>query len=139
MEFPISIPIDLEPVLEVEDLGQTLKYYTEKLGFVVDWIYGDPLDHASVSIGEQQGQNGHGSHGHIQLSHAGKPVNTAGWLYFHLRENIEQLYQIYKEKGVEFVSELAEMPWGMKEFTIKELNGHVFRFGQPLPHFNEEH
>lgn len=132
---PIDLPISLEPVLPVEDLKASLNFYTEKLGFRINWTWGDPLDHASVSLGAEDDEH---HHAHIQLSQADSEIKPFGWLYFHLNKGIEDLFKVYKENGVEIVSELRDMPWGMREFNIRELNGYLFRFGQPLPHFEDE-
>ncbi|RMG36705.1 MAG: hypothetical protein D6732_07880 [Methanobacteriota archaeon] len=131
---PIDVPISLEPVLPVRNLPETLDYYTEKLGFKIDWTWGDPLDHASVSIGNEN--EGH-SHAHLQLSQADGEIKPFGWFYFHVSRDLDVLFKRYAENGVEIVSEPKDMPWGMREFNIREINGYLFRFGQPLPHFDE--
>ncbi len=63
--------VSLEPVLAVNDLEETIELYTEKLGFPLDWTYGEPLDHASVSFGILDEE---GKHIHIQFSYTDKPV-----------------------------------------------------------------
>ena len=40
---------------------------------------------------------------------------------------------MYKSSGVEILSEPEDMPWGMREFNIKDLNGHRLRFGRNSP------
>ncbi len=132
---PIELPIGLEPVLPVNNLKETLDFYSEKLGFRVDWTWGDPLDHAGISIGNENDEH---NHAHLQLSQVDGEIKPFGWLYFHVYENIDHLYKTYKANGVEFVSDLQDMPWGMREFNIRDINGYLLRFGQPLPHFDDD-
>lgn len=128
----------IEPVLQVNNMKESLEYY-QKIGFHVDWTWPDEnnfktADHASVSIGDgHEGEEHDGGHVHIQLSQADKvPVTPSGWLYLRVDMNIDELYMYFKGNGAEVVGELDSFPWGMREFTIKDINGHLFRFAIPL-------
>jgi uncharacterized glyoxalase superfamily protein PhnB len=35
----------------------------------------------------------------------------------------------YRERGAKIVEGIASHPWGMREFTIEDNNGHRFRIG----------
>ncbi len=130
----------LEPVLQVNNLPETLRYYEETLCFHIDWVWPDDdkrdtADHASVSLGQQEGEEEEHSHhhSHIQLSQADKtPVANSGWLYFRVESDIDELYELFKRGGASISSEINSYPWGMREFDIRENNGHVFRFGKPV-------
>jgi uncharacterized glyoxalase superfamily protein PhnB len=37
-----------------------------------------------------------------------------------------------KGKGVEFLSEAADRPWGMREFGIRTVDGHRMMIGQRI-------
>ena len=49
--------------------------------------------------------------------------------YFQV-SGIVDLFQDYKDKGIEVTSELETKPWGMREFAIRTPDGHRFMFGQ---------
>ena len=130
---------EIQPVLLVNDMNETLAYY-KKLGFKIDWTWpqeGEP-NHASVSLGFEGGEEHSHDHVHIQLSSSDQtPVSTSGWLSFQVSSDIDSLYRHFRKVGAEIVSELTDQPWGMREFDIKEINGHRFRFGKPSPHTEE--
>ena len=115
-----------EPVLYVHDIVATTNYYKEKLGFHIDFLFGDPPNHAGVSRG-----NWTGNLVSIQLSQVPpeRIITPAGHLYIFVSAQIDALYQTYLANGVEIVHEPASYPWGLREFTIRDLNGHILRFG----------
>jgi hypothetical protein len=44
---------------------------------------------------------------------------------------IDQLYKLHRDNGVEIVSPLEAKPWGLREYTARDLNGYHLRFGEP--------
>ena len=44
-------------------------------------------------------------------------------------EDADALYVEYATKGVEFTRELADMPWGAREFVVKDCDGRLLVFG----------
>lgn len=127
----------LEPVLEVNNMEETLNYYTKALGFSIDWVWPEngPADHASVSFGEgHEGDDHKDHHVHIQLSLSDEtPVKNSGWLYLRVDDDLDSLYEKMKSSGAEFYSEIGDRPWGMCEFDVKDNNGHRLRFAKPIP------
>ncbi|MHA2502511.1 MAG: VOC family protein [Candidatus Kariarchaeaceae archaeon] len=123
----------VEPVLETNNLEETLEYY-KSIGFTVGWTWPDEgtKTHASVSLGNEEDEEEHGhDHIHMQLTQADNPpVTTSGWLYFSVKGGIDELFEHFKSAGAEILSEPQDYSWGMREFNIKENNGHIFRFGQ---------
>ena len=45
-------------------------------------------------------------------------------------QNIESLFQEYKENGAPFGYELTEQPWGMNEMQVNDPYGNAIRFGE---------
>ncbi|HMQ51257.1 MAG TPA: GNAT family N-acetyltransferase [Anaerolineae bacterium] len=117
------------PVLMVHNLAETVAFYRDKLGFKVDFTYGDPPEHAGVSRGDWSG-------GLVSLQLAQVPaereIRPAGYLYIIVDTTLDHLYETYRANGVEIVAEPESYPWGMREFGIRDLNGHIFRFGTHL-------
>ena len=116
----------MEPVLFVHDIQETVRFYVDKLGFQVEFLYGDPPVHASVSRGEWTG-----SMVSIQLSQVPpeREIQAAGYLYIFTDTQLDALCEGYRQQGVEIVSAPIDQPWGRREFTIRDLNGHRLRFG----------
>jgi catechol 2,3-dioxygenase-like lactoylglutathione lyase family enzyme len=121
--------IEMSPVLEVDNIQETIDFYTDKLGFNLDfkWPEEGEAEHAGVSLGNSDHEDPVG-HVHLHLTLTDGKAKTAGWLYFVIGREITELYQMCRENKVEITSELSLRPWEMYEFHIKENNGHTFRF-----------
>lgn len=118
-----------EPVLPVQDVAATVEFYRTRLGFQVGFLYGDPPTHASVTRGEWSARAVR-----IQFTQTtSKAVDSAvGQIYIFVGAEIDTLYAQYGEQGVSVIKEIASQPWGMREFTIADNNGHQLRFGTPV-------
>lgn len=116
----------LEPVLIVRDIKATIRFYTETLGFNLDFTYGEPISHASVSWGDWTRERVT-----VQLSLAPPDCESIPYtqLYFYTDARIEELFERFLAKGAEVVSEVKDFPWGMREFAIRDPEGPLLRFG----------
>lgn len=118
-----------EPALMVHDVEKTAMYYRDKLGFRIDFLFGDPAEHAGLSRGEWTG-----SSVVIQITSvpAEREIKPAGYLYIFVDSSIDQLCADYKENGVDIVSACKDQPWGLREFAVRDFNGHTLVFGTHL-------
>jgi RimJ/RimL family protein N-acetyltransferase/uncharacterized glyoxalase superfamily protein PhnB len=126
--LPPRIAFDrLEPILSVPDVRETAEYYRDRLGFTIEFLYGDPPTHAGVARGEWSFPSAR-----LQLSQS-EPGEIVGGLslFVFVGPQIEQLFEAYRAGGVEVVSDLERKPWGMREFTIRDCNGYRLRFATP--------
>lgn len=112
-----------EPILSVPDVQATAEYYRDMLGFAIEFLWGTPPTHAGVMRGEWTFPAAR-----IQLGQ-GETPNPAGTLFIFVGSEIGLLYDDYRAKGVEVISPLEHKPWGMREFTVRDLNGYHLRFG----------
>jgi GNAT superfamily N-acetyltransferase/uncharacterized glyoxalase superfamily protein PhnB len=111
-----------EPVLSVNDVAETVKYWHEILGFSGHWTWGTPPNHGGVSW--------HGAF--IQFSQdseaAGRMRGQCVWIRV---KNIRELYQLHQERRAEIVMHLEKQPWGFEEYVVKDLNGNYITFAAP--------
>ena len=119
----------VEPVLISKDIEESIRFYTETLGFQLEFTYGNPVNHAAVSWGDWSG-----SKVTLQLSQAEPDCETVPYaqLYFFTDAQIEGLFESFKANDVEIVSEIKDFPWGMREFAIRDPQGPLLRFGTQL-------
>ena len=60
----------------------------------------------------------------IFFAQANEPFKpNVHWIY---AENIELTYMEFKGRGVEIIEDIENKPWNMRQFAIKDLNGHIF-------------
>jgi uncharacterized glyoxalase superfamily protein PhnB len=111
------------PVLQVADLSKALVYYCDVLGFEQDFVYGEPPFYASVKQGEAKV--------HLASASASAARRGFGSAYFFC-DNVDAYYASIVSKGAAVTSALADHPYGMRDFQIKDLDGNLIGFGHPL-------
>ncbi len=115
------------PQLRTTDMASSIRFYTEKLGFAVEFNYqefytgiraGDQIFHLklvdekdpSIPFVEE------GDHFHLYFVTNGVADFAAG----------------LKANGVELVKDVHETPWNTREIVIHDNQGHTLYFGEPL-------
>lgn len=124
-EENIQVPVlsHAEPVLAVHDIIETITYWQDVLGFVNKWTWGEPPGHGAVSwqnVFVQFSLN-------PQLATASK--GNSVWIRVR---HIRSLYNFHQKKNAEIVAPLEEQPWGMAQYTLREINGYFLHFAAPL-------
>jgi uncharacterized glyoxalase superfamily protein PhnB len=118
----------IAPVFFTADLPATLAYYGDKLGFECVGAYGDPPFYAIVA------RDGHAVHFRSVDEVVVHPEKYAVELLdaYLLVEDVDAVYAEFAAKGVEFARELGDMPWGLREFVVKDCDGRLLAFGAEL-------
>ena len=123
MNAPKPVFHKIVPMLPVSDLGATIDYYTEKLGFYDAWTWGEPAVDGGVR------------RDHLRLIFGLNPemaAHTKGMEVMVFVDEPDALYTEFSAKGVEILSEPEDKPWGVREFSIRDINGYVLRIGGEL-------
>ena len=107
------------PMLRARDLDETIGVYPRTLGVVgtnrmAGWCY---LLRGAASVMFYSDEE------------KAEPAMT-GSIYFYPRD-VAQEWERLKDKA-SVVRPIARMPYGMREFTIRDPNGYELRFGQEL-------
>jgi uncharacterized glyoxalase superfamily protein PhnB len=120
----------IQPVLQTADLPAAIAYYRDVLGFEVDFVAGDPPAHARVSSGDRD----RGYAVRIRLvsrDHASRAGQCYDWI--HVGSDLDGLFEKYRAAGVAIVSAPVDQPWGLREFRIEDLDGHLHCFVAEIP------
>jgi catechol 2,3-dioxygenase-like lactoylglutathione lyase family enzyme len=104
------------PILRVNSVAASIRYYVDVLGFKVDWSSDEGSSIASVSCDGQA----------IMLCQ-GEQGQPGTWIWIGV-EDIEPLFAKYSGKGVSFRERPTNYPWAY-EMKIEDPDGHVLRFG----------
>jgi ribosomal protein S18 acetylase RimI-like enzyme len=110
-----------EPIFPVTDVVATVRYYRDALGFAEEWVWGEPPDFGGVRWGKV---------GAMFALESGPAANVGGQWHSFFVEGIDVLYDLHNRNGATIYSPLAVKPWGLREYTVRDLNGHFLRFGQ---------
>jgi uncharacterized glyoxalase superfamily protein PhnB len=133
---------DVIPVLPVHDLGTSVKYYVERLGFT--FAFGDregsPLPDSSGAPG-YAGIRRDGVELHLQWQHASEfTLGTVGLAMLRIRvANADELHEEYRKTGViDEQHEIRTTSRGTREFHVRDPDGHGLTFfqdaAQPCDH-----
>lgn len=115
MSEPHTIFGPLVPELPVIDVERAQQYYKDTLRFQIGWLYPDK-GIGSVVRGNTV----------IFLRKRKPPFEPAvHWIY---AQDIEATYQELQDFGANIIDPLAEKPWGLRQFTVEDIDGNLFYF-----------
>jgi len=116
-ELPAAVP-----EIPVTDMNEALDYYEHKLGFNTDWggadggIAGISKGHCRMFVTDPDFRAHHGNAAPVVI-----------WLNLHSKEEVDDLYAIWKAAGARINSPPESKPWKLHEFTASDLDGNLFR------------
>jgi catechol 2,3-dioxygenase-like lactoylglutathione lyase family enzyme len=115
------------PQVRTTNLDESIDFYVAKLGFELAFKYDD--FYAGIKVGEQSF--------HLKLVDTEDPsipfVSEGGHLHLYFTtSDVDADARKLKRNGVVFRQEVADTPWGMREFLVVDNQGHVLCFGQGL-------
>lgn len=112
------------PFIPVRNLRQTLDYYKNKLGFDNEWIMnkdgGIQRDEMRLLFGENPD--------HLLSINSDKHKFELVWFV----DCVDDIYNEYIEKEIEALTKPTDEPWGIREFTIKDINGYLIRISETI-------
>ena len=128
---PRSILNSTEAQLFVADIQASCAFYTDKLGFAVAFVYGDPPFYGQVTR----------DHARLNLRAIDEPVFAgdirereqllSATLTVATRAEIEQLFLSYQSVGVPFQQSLKQESWGARTFVVRDPDGNLVLFAGP--------
>ncbi|MEZ5960546.1 MAG: VOC family protein [Hyphomonadaceae bacterium] len=120
---------DATPVLLVKDVVKAAAHYTDKLGFTVDRFWGEPPMFAiarrdSVSI-------------MLNQVDAGDTFRTNGaydgrFSIYIDTSDADALHSEFQTKGADIVCPPEDQPYMMREFQVRDLDGHLLGCGHDI-------
>ena len=119
----------VQPVLPVADVTRAARYFRDVLGFEIDFIAGEPPSYARVKKGAERR---HGDPVYLRLWQCGAaPASGHSWkgeIVIHVGQDVDGLHAAYMRRGVHVIEPPMSQPWGLREFALREPDGHVLRF-----------
>jgi catechol 2,3-dioxygenase-like lactoylglutathione lyase family enzyme len=107
----------------VTDVSAAARFYTEKLAFAVEYLYGEPPFYGLLS------RDGVG----INLRHVDEPVLDRSREKDLLSvsvvvEGVKALFLEFQDRGVEMAQRLKRQPWGASDFIVRDPFGNLLCF-----------
>ncbi|HYT49814.1 MAG TPA: VOC family protein, partial [Pyrinomonadaceae bacterium] len=103
------------PELPVADVESSQQHYRDALGFEIAWLY-PGKEIGAVSRGKVA----------VFFRKRTQPFEPA--VHWVFAEDIDATYQELQALGANIVQPLEEMPWGLRQFTVEDLDGNRFYF-----------
>jgi catechol 2,3-dioxygenase-like lactoylglutathione lyase family enzyme len=117
--------------LFVRNLKASTDFFTTKLGFTLDFIYGEPPFYGQVSR----------ENARLALRHVDAPVIAedirlqedllSASITLDSADEIKQLFLAYQAAEVPFHQALRKQPWGAETFIVKDPDGNLILFAAP--------
>jgi uncharacterized glyoxalase superfamily protein PhnB len=128
---PRPILSSIEAQLFVADIKSSCDFYANKLGFAVEFMYGDPPYHGQVVRDNAR----------LNLRLVFEPVFVAdvrkrehllsASITVATANEIKQLFLSYQAAGVSFHQALKKEPWGAKTFVVSDPDENLILFAGP--------
>ena len=122
----------VQPVLPVADAARAARYFCDVLGFELDFIAGEPPSYARVKHVPAPGL-GDAVYLRLWQVNAREPRPWRGEIVIHVGHDVDGLHAAYVKRGVDIVEPPTSQPWGLREFALREPDGHLLRFCGYLP------
>ena len=110
-------------VFAVVDVKQTVDFYVNVLGFHQHWLWEDPPTFGCIGLGQ------------VEVFLCQQP-ELAGKVEGHMHsfyvDDLQALHDQHAAAGAPIISPLANKPWGIREYTVRDPNGYHLRFTGPL-------
>ena len=128
---PHPVLTSISAQLFVADIQASCVFYTDKLGFTVDFVYGDPPFYGQVVRDCAR----------LNLRLVGEPVFSGdirkreGLLSASITvataSEVKQLFLDYQAAGVPFHQALKKEPWGARTFVVSDPDENLILFAGP--------
>lgn len=129
--LPRPILTSVAAHLYVRDLKATTDFFTTKLGFTIDFVYGDPPFYGQVSRDNAR----------LALRQVDEPVFVeetrqredllSASITLASADEIKQLFLAYQAAMVPLAQPLRDEPWQAKTFIVKDPDGNLILFAGP--------
>jgi len=103
------------PELPVEDVERAQRHYRDVLGFEVRWLY-PGAELGAVSREDVA----------IFFRKRERPFEPA--VHWVFAADIDATYEELRSLGARIVEPLEKKPWGLRQFTVEDIDGNRFYF-----------
>lgn len=110
------------PVLQVQSVTASEQFYCTRLGFTSHGSWGEGPDFCIVQRGDVT----------IALDRSrdgNTPTVNQYWAAYVYVDDADALLAEFTKEAVDIVREIEDAPYGMRDFDIRDIDGHIIAFG----------
>ncbi len=112
-------------IFPVDQPLESAMYYQEVLGFKIAFTWEDPPSYVVVNRDEAVSIHFSKREDEFIPSKAHVALN----IFVH---DVDALHEEYQKSGANITNEIANRPWGMRDFDITDPNGFILSFAQEI-------
>ena len=112
----------LTPIFSVSDLSKSIEFYTETLGFQLDFIYGEPQFYAGLFKDSVEL--------HLVSKNLRQPAGSGNLSI--LTDEVDDLHQQLIDAKVQIIVPPDGRDYGLRDFSCKDLDGNIIVFGTDI-------
>jgi catechol 2,3-dioxygenase-like lactoylglutathione lyase family enzyme len=120
--------IGVHPQIFVTDMERAVAFYRDRLGFDVEYLYGDPPHYGLVVRGRAGLNLRRVDALPVDASMRDREDLLAATLVVR---HVEALYRTYEAAGLTFHQHLREQSWGARDFIVADPDGNLVHFASP--------
>ena len=109
-------------VLAVKNVRKSIEFYTQKLGFQLSFSWSDPPTYAVLVRG--------GVSVHLTERDDDRVPSTSHCVLYIFVYDVDEIFQQCKKAGVNISNEPTDRDYKMKDFDIKDPDGHIISIGK---------
>jgi uncharacterized glyoxalase superfamily protein PhnB len=103
------------PELPVADVERAQQHYRDALGFEIGWLY-------------PGGEIGSVLRPGVTIFFRKRQAPFEPAVHWIFAEDVDASYQEMQRFGAKIVEPLEKKPWGLRQFTVEDLDGNLFYF-----------
>ncbi len=119
----------LSPALAVRNMKETIEFYKNSLGFKMEMACPDANNPEYAELSKD---------GVVLMFILAKSCDIGSeqklgigvTLYIQIDGDIDEYYQELKKRGVKITVDIADEPYGIRDFTVEDVNGYILTFNQ---------
>jgi uncharacterized glyoxalase superfamily protein PhnB len=119
----------ISPTLAVRNMKQTIQFYRDSLGFKIGMAFPDADNPEYADLSKD---------GMVLMFIPAKNVGIGAKeklgigvnLYMQINGDIDEYYSELKNKGIKIVVDIKDEPYGIRDFTVEDMNGYKLTFNQ---------
>jgi len=119
----------ISPLLAVRNIKESIEFYMTSLGFEMGMAFPDANNPEYVDLSKDgmvlmfiPAEN----HG---IS-ADEKLGIGVYLYMQIDGDIDEYYDELKKKGVKIAVDIKDEPFGVRDFTVEDIDGYKLTFNQ---------
>ena len=120
---------DISPLLAVRNMKETIEFYKNSLGFRVGMCFPDASNPEYADLSKD---------GMVLMvipaeNHdisSEEKFGVGVYLYMQIDGDIDEYYEELKKKGVKIAVDIKDEPFGVRDFTVEDVDGYKLTFNQ---------